>query len=986
MADRDIAAELEALFGVEEVGQISVGEFAATSRIVEFDDETRNTEFIPVLDLEADELFRLLAEVGVLRTPIGRECDISHYLGLDEGADFDTWGRWQTHQIELERDLSVKDRIVYQVSSIPLEQDDLGPVPVWVKKVWDGSNIPWFISYGTLIGAGAEVFRASIEIGEGGHMEESATVLMGVATEVTVIKREMADLRTDISKLQQAVDTQKMDFSKQLAVLKDTASQAGAGTELRQIRAEVIGLQANLVKFHKGMEGSLDESRTQAKLLHDMAGEQKELLLTTADNSLAVQKSVHGLDDKISDLQKVASIVHDISDQTRSEVTEMRGALEKLPNNAVNTTPDVVQIISGLEEKICSYADVTRASQGAALQSHDEELQARHSRSLNLRLSGLEEEDGEEVRTKVADFFKDTLKVANPEVVQAFRVGKTGQGKRRGRGFGGVAVWSRCGLSLDINVESVDPDKQFLCLRITAGDRIAFLGVAYFAPWGAPVYKNQDHNPFLNFSRVLHDLQLQGPVWCVGDFNSRIANTQTKELMADGAVPWSRGTEDEDWERLSVDLGTNQMMDWFIQFLSISGLTVLNGTSRFPNTKDYTYIGPQGSSVVDYLISSKRARDRVTAFELGPLVPESDHRPLICTLSGFSNLRRSKTRTDRVHGVWGGDRVSFEQMVERSLQQDTPDAVTLINLLTQSAKKSLTTVAVGRKPRYDEECLQARKTALEANLEDRAGAFRVYKQFIRTKRRRFVRLQQKILVEEIMKEPQTFWSRLRARQVNSDLPDAALRSYVTTLYCFADVVAMPPPTVAGTEEEKRARFQEYKRVIHNKRRRFLRERQIKLEWELMRKPQLFWTRLRGKPPEVNLSTADLMQYVKDLYFFPEARGMPIPEEPGCIFSESEVALELSRLGLEKAVDLHGWKQIETIHKLFLQRELGVRIQIPTVCSWRKLVVGPSKLKGSSLRYSMYVGSGLRQMIVSLSKLGRLLRVAGGKLTYRPGLV
>ncbi|KAL3683256.1 hypothetical protein R1sor_001278 [Riccia sorocarpa] len=766
MADRDIAAELEALFGVEEVGQISVGEFAATSRIVEFDDETRNTEFIPVLDLEADELFGLLAEVGVLRTPIGRECDISHYLGLDEGADFDTWGRWQTHQVELERDLSVKDRIVYQV-----------------------------------------------------HMEESATVLMGVATEVTVIKREMADLRTDISKLQQAVDTQKMDFSKQLAVLKDTASQAGAGTELRQIRAEVIGLQANLVKFHKGMEGSLGESRTQAKLLHDMAGEQKELLLTTADNSLAVQKSVHGLDDKISDLQKVAGIVHDISDQTRSEVTEMRGALEKLPNNAVNTTPDVVQIISGLEEKICSYADVTRASQGAALQSHDEELQARHSRSLNLRLSGLEEEDGEEVRTKVADFFKDTLKVANPEVVQAFRVGKTGQ----------------------------------------------------------------------------------------GDFNSRIANTQTKELMADGAVPWSRGTEDEDWERLSVDLGTNQMMDWFIQFLSISGLTVLNGTSRFPNTKDYTYIGPQGSSVVDYLISSKRARDRVTAFELGPLVPESDHMPLICTLSGFSNFRRSKTRTDRVHGVWRGDRVSFEQMVERSLQQDTPDAVTLINLLTQSAKKSLTTVAVGRKPRYDEECLQARKTALEANLEDRAGAFRVYKQFIRTKRRWFVRLQQKILVEEIMKEPQTFWSRLRARQVNSDLPDAALRSYVTTLYCFADVVAMPPPTVAGTEEEKRARFQEYKRVIRNKRRRFLRERQVKLEWELMRKPQLFWTRLRGKPPEVNLSTADLMQYVKDLYFFPEARGMPIPEEPGCIFSESEVALELSRLGLGKAVDLHGLK-------------------------------------------------------------------------------
>ncbi|KAL3696385.1 hypothetical protein R1sor_010461 [Riccia sorocarpa] len=62
---------------------------------------------------------------------------------------------------------------------------------------------------------------------------------------------------------------------------------------------------------------------------------------------------------------------------------------------------------------------------------------------------------------------------------------------RKGRGFGGIAVFSKEGNTLDIRIECEDSKKQFVGLCFSEGVEEAFIFFAYFAPYGAPVYSEQ---------------------------------------------------------------------------------------------------------------------------------------------------------------------------------------------------------------------------------------------------------------------------------------------------------------------------------------------------------------------------------------------------------------------------------------------------------------------------------------------------------------
>ncbi|KAL3693705.1 hypothetical protein R1sor_007356 [Riccia sorocarpa] len=466
------------------------------------------------------------------------------------------------------------------------------------------------------------------------------------------------------------------------------------------------------------------------------------------------------------------------------------------------------------------------------------------SRSLNLRIVGLPETPDENTRALVLDLFQDTLGVSDVGVDHVSRIGRSetnrtvlvlkggsdtwesvdiialvetwewqGQNgldipgfsrvqtifnsKRhsQGRGFGGIIIWARDGIGVNIQVELTDPDNQFICLRLSDEDPSFFI-IAYFAPVGAPVYRKLGvgENPFLPLSQLITSLREQGPIWLLGDFNGRTGFSQAEKLPEVGSLPWSQLEELHDESRRSDDVVVNRMGEYFLQFASVCGLSVLNGTHQFPDTHGFTFTSPGGSSVIDYMLVSDTAWRRVSSFRLGPFVPESDHCPLFCEISGFRTRRRMRrVLVDRGWSTWNAaSKTRYAELVNAKLQEDHSDNMVKISEFLVSMAGKVRHKSKDQ-PWFTSECSQARQKAISSPPEVKHEEFRAYKNLIKAKRREFVRKQQLLLAEELSREPRLFWTRLKTKQKGSELGDQELLGYVGRLYSFNDVEVMPYP-------------------------------------------------------------------------------------------------------------------------------------------------------------------------------------------------
>ncbi|KAL3683235.1 hypothetical protein R1sor_001257 [Riccia sorocarpa] len=124
-------------------------------------------------------------------------------------------------------------------------------------------------------------------------------------------------------------------------------------------------------------------------------------------------------------------------DEHRADFTQK---LEKvLKDEHPPIVPDFEKVFSEMDTKLRSYAEVARESQLTLLkeqelgrmaqlekkmQERDKELADRSARRLNLRLVGMPEQEGEDVMAAVLQLYKEDLKVADPQVLQAVRVGR----------------------------------------------------------------------------------------------------------------------------------------------------------------------------------------------------------------------------------------------------------------------------------------------------------------------------------------------------------------------------------------------------------------------------------------------------------------------------------------------------------------------------------------------------------------------------------
>ncbi|KAL3693684.1 hypothetical protein R1sor_007335 [Riccia sorocarpa] len=523
-------------------------------------------------------------------------------------------------------------------------------------------------------------------------------------------------------------------------------------------------------------------------------------------------------------------------------VKQLKLLREEVKQRAVDIVPppgqDLSSALEAMEVRLRTYAVCAQEAHRVAFDDREREYSAREARNCNLRVVGLLESDGEDTMAAVVDFFRDTLRVQSLEVEHTVRVGKresvggVGTWKdadlvilvetweigenslvelpnftfvtsvqnwrkcERGRGFGGVAIWLRNGVDLTVTVDHKDPLKQFICLRVSMKltGTIGFLFACYFAPAGALVYSRRgEESPFMALTEYISKVDGRGPVWVFGDFNSRIQTTQGENQSSPEDLSWRRQVEEEKWARVSEDVGSNSFAPAFTQMLNTCELTVLNGTSGFPYTSGFTCYTRMGNSTVDFLLANTAGRDMVAQFRIGSRAPESDHSSLSCVLTGF-DCKRSRTRTSAPRLLRGLDR-SKKEVYERTLTDRLStigqDALLVSQVLIQTMREVLLRGANPDKVWYDAECHDARLKAMSSLPVDQEGAYRVYKNFVKAKKRAFLRSKQEELTRALYTEPRLFWKQFHTKQRVTELSVTDLKRYVEELYFFLNASRMP---------------------------------------------------------------------------------------------------------------------------------------------------------------------------------------------------
>lgn len=145
--------------------------------------------------------------------------------------------------------------------------------------------------------------------------------------------------------------------------------------------------------------------------------------------------------------------------------------------------------------------------------------------------------------------------------------------------------------------------------------------------WGqdSPAYNFVNVNLFSILEEDINYYQSRGTVFVAGDMNSRVGikpdyisyDRMNSILDGDDYVP------DLPLDRVSMDKQCNNYGIQMLDMCKSTGLSICNG--RLENKGSYTYCGPNGSSVIDYLICRHTDFQSLLYFDISDFNMFSDH-------------------------------------------------------------------------------------------------------------------------------------------------------------------------------------------------------------------------------------------------------------------------------------------------------------------------------------------------------------------------
>ncbi|KAL3686287.1 hypothetical protein R1sor_008861 [Riccia sorocarpa] len=754
-------------------GSVVIGEEAEQEGSEGAGEETEEgSEWPSATELRPEELYRHLEIEGVLRPPTTVVELIRNDTRRPENSCF--WGDWKSKQFRLERDFECTDRVKYNTVISNLAEDSQ---EVFVSNIWDGAKVPETVGFGSLLEGYDGVYRAGLEVDLGGFRHSK---------DIKVLNLETGKAQLETVKIRESITLMTADTSQIRVQVDDhaTASQlqvTALSTSIIEVRAELCSVRSR-GDSQSAVQRNLSSEIT---LLKDMVEKQS---VTSADQAQEFTKWW-------SELGERQCILTSLEQRLADQMTQLDNRLQTLAadqSTARTPAPDVSNLMEAMEDKLRTYAEVSRSSQTVWLNEREKERQAIASRSRNLRIVGLPEGEEENTQEAVNSLLRDVLRVASPDVEHATRVRRSDKGPRvvlvrfktvegravalgnksmlkgrhiwldsdltplqaakkqkelqkvrdaisarfiaylrnpelwsksdviifaetwenaadskivipgfsrvasvwnkkkfsRSRGFGGLAVWTRHNIGLDVSVEVIDVRKQYIAVRFSnqKDSRPLFVVASYFAPAESPVYADLDAgtDPYSDISNMVRSLKELGAVYVVGDFNSRTANGQNEDNDELGSPVWQSHTDS--WERLSSDSSCNGWAELLIRFARVCDLRILNGTQWFRDSGGFTFSSHTGSSVVDYLLVSHDTRENILNFDLEPFVPESDHRPLTFTIAISRAFRKQRPREHYDLKFFGGCSFSEEEVNIELHRMESGKAVDLNGLSIELLK------------------------------------------------------------------------------------------------------------------------------------------------------------------------------------------------------------------------------------------------------------------------------------------------------------
>jgi exonuclease III len=226
---------------------------------------------------------------------------------------------------------------------------------------------------------------------------------------------------------------------------------------------------------------------------------------------------------------------------------------------------------------------------------------------------------------------------------------------------GGIGVIIRSDLFKDNTITVVKNSDFVVWLKIKqVFDPDIYLGAVYIPPLDSTstISSFPDNNAYhLLQDDVTHFSQL-GQVTICGDFNARtgllpdfihIAGNDSHDIYAPSSVKSNIAFPNRN--RHSDDIKVYPYGKELLELCKSSSMRIMNGYfNNDKSTGTFTCYKSNGKSLIDYLICDSYCFEKLSYFQIEPLSPDSDHRPLVFSFIlniQKTHVNRTAKRVDR---------------------------------------------------------------------------------------------------------------------------------------------------------------------------------------------------------------------------------------------------------------------------------------------------------------------------------------------------
>ena len=325
------------------------------------------------------------------------------------------------------------------------------------------------------------------------------------------------------------------------------------------------------------------------------------------------------------------------------------------------------------------------------------------------------------------------------------------------------------------------------------------LTATYLPPTGSPYYAEMDVNNGVSFlEQCLLDIveEFPGcPLIVGGDLNSRTGDDNGREI--EPGVSIYDVFDEEDMvnnvkKRASKDIVTNDFGRYLLTVCGEFDLSILNGMIMDESSGNFTYVAPNGCSVVDYFIVSNVLLTLSFRMSVGQRI-ERKHQPIELYMSGLQKSNNNDTNT--CTGIYKMDKIKWDPgregdfktaLVSPAVKLLLDEACMLIDVNVNRAitkfqeilhmagscmKKTLTCGIKRKQPWFDAECHAKRKEVRQhlrkfndSNTQNDRVVYNIkrneYTELIRVKR---INHRQSILdtLNNENASPSEFWGKIR---------------------------------------------------------------------------------------------------------------------------------------------------------------------------------------------------------------------------------